>query len=456
MQKINSADIAVNSTILKPGTRLYIQGNASTPQVLINQLIQDTSIVDIETISALLLGQVQDLFSQETCSRITHRITFSSHHSRKALNQGWAKYQLMHLSDIPNQVRHYLKPNAVFVSVAGPDNGGNFSLGPTVEGVFAAIETAKRQGGVVIAERNTQTPFVLGTTIPKSMVDFLIDVDYELPSSPVKHPDERAQKIGRIITEQYISDGATLQYGIGEVPEAVTDAIIEKGVKDLGIFTELFACAMRKLIQKNLVTNKNLMNNFSIASIFLASDQSGYDWLDFNSSIQSRPCDFTNKLQNIARIPKMTAINSAIGVDLHGNIWADSMFARKIYSGVGGQADFLRGAYLSEGGVPIIAMKSTTESGMSKIMDKCPEGITTTAIPPDPVIIVTEHGAFDPRGLSMGEHAIGIAHLAEPAFRDDLLKHIYESDQFYKPKAALRDHSPKGFHSISEVLGSGY
>jgi acyl-CoA hydrolase len=132
-------------------------------------------------------------------------------------------------------------------------------------------------------------------------------------------------------------------------------------------------------------------------------------------------------------------------VDLHGNIWADSLHARKIYSGVGGQCDFLRGAYLSEGGVPIIAMKSVTSRGQSKILDKCPEGITTTAISADPVIVVTENGCFDPRGLSMGEHAVGIAHLAVEEERDALLKHIYDSEKFHKPREALKDGHPKGF-----------
>ena len=201
---------------------------------------------------------------------------------------------------------------------------------------------------------------------------------------------------------------------LGEVPEAVTDAIIEKGVKDIGIYTELFSDAMRKLVENDVVTNRYLEVNFSTASIFLASDQKGYDWLNFNSSVQSRPCNITNSIVNIAKQHKMIAINSAIGVDLHGNIWADSLRGREVYSGIGGQADFLRGSYLSEYGYGIIAMKSTTSSGVSKIMDLCPEGITTTAISADPVVIVTENGAFDPRGLNMVEHAVGIAHLAEP------------------------------------------
>jgi acyl-CoA hydrolase len=147
---------------------------------------------------------------------------------------------------------------------------------------------------------------------------------------------------------------------------------------------------------------------------------------------------------HIASEHKMVAINSALGVDLHGNIWADSIQARHIYSGVGGQADFLRGAYLSEGGVPIIALKSTTH-GLSKIVDKSPEGITTTAIPADPVVIVTEYGAFDPRGLSITEHAVGIAHLAAPQHKEKLLQHIFASSVFNKPATVLRGGRPKGF-----------
>jgi acyl-CoA hydrolase len=147
----------------------------------------------------------------------------------------------------------------------------------------------------------------------------------------------------------------------------------------------------------------------------------------------------------IAQQHKMVAINSAIGVDLHGNIWADSLKGRQIYSGIGGQADFLRGSVLSKEGYAIIAMESMTNNGISKNIDMCPEGITTTAIAADPVIIVTENGAFNPMGLNLVEHAIGIAHLAEPKTRENLLRKIYDSPEFYKSKAALSDKTPKGF-----------
>lgn len=452
MKIIKNVEQVINPVYIKPGSVIYTAGNAATPQVLLRQLARDPYIYDVDLLSVLLLGDVEILFSEVSCQKIRHRIIFSGPWSREPLNKGLATYQLMHLSDIPKQITKYIKPNVVLFSVAGPDNGGNYSYGTTVEGVQSAVHAIRENGGLVIVERNKNMPFVLGTTIHESEIDFMVETDYPLPVSPVHQADEVARKIGRLVTELYIKNGSTLQYGIGEVPEAVTDAIIEKGVKDIGIYTELFADAMRKLIDKGVVTNRYLEVNFAIGSIFLAAGKEGYDWLNYNSSVQSRPCNITNDILKIAEQHKMLAINSAIGVDLHGNIWADSLKGRQIYSGIGGQADFLRGSYLSDGGHAIIAMKSTTASGISKIVDMCPEGITTTAISADPVIIVTENGAFDPRGLNIAEHAVAIAHLAEPHTRDELLKRIYNSPEFHKPKAALKDKTPKGFIPYESVF----
>lgn len=451
MKTINHVSEAVNSTIIKPGSVIYTGGNAATPQILLKQIINDSAIVDVELISALLLGDVEELFHETTCGRIKHRVIFSGPYSRNALNKGLATYQVMHLSNVPFQVKNYLKPNIVLLTVSGPDKGGNYSLGATVEGILAAIQYAKASGGIVIAEKNRQMPFILGTTISESEIDFLIETDYQLPVIPYHHPDETANKIGRLITGLYISNGSTLQFGIGTVPEAVTKSIIEKGVSDIGIYTELFTDSMQQLIEKKIVTNKFSDVNFSISSIFLAKDKKGYDWLDYNSSVQSRPCNFTNNVLRIAQQHKMISINSAIGVDLHGNIWADSLKGREIYSGIGGQADFIRGSILSKNGYAIIGMESMTNNGISKIIDMCPEGITTTAIAADPVIIITENGAFNPMGLNLVEHAIGIAHLAEPFAKEKLLRKIYDSPEFYKSKEALSNKNPKGFIPYNEI-----
>lgn len=453
MKKVRNPEEVVNTKILKPGSRIYASGNAATPQRLLAVLAADENIQEVELIGVLLLGDIDALFSEAACRRITHRVIFNGPASREAVNQGRAIYQLLHLSDIPRQLRRYLKPDVVMITVSGPDNGGNYSLGTTVEAVTAAVESVKQNKGVVIAERNARMPFVLGGTIPGEMIDYLVDTDYPLPISPVKPPDEAARRIGQIIARNFVQDGTTLQYGIGQVPEAVTDAILAKGVRDLGIHTELFADAMQRLVEAGVVTNRHtfIHVNCAMSSIFLSSDQEGYDWLDYNSSVQSRPCDYTNSVLNIAREPDMVAINGAIGVDLHGNIWADSLQARRIYSGVGGQSDFLRGAALSRGGVPIIALRSTTEKGISKIVEKCPEGITTTAIAADQVVIVTEHGAFDPRGLGFSERVVAIAYLAEPETRQQLLKQIYDSPEYHHPAQALKDGVPKGIIPYQEA-----
>ncbi len=447
MKKIRNPEDVINAKMIKPGSRIYASGNAATPQKLLKALAADESIAGIELLGVLFLGDIEALFTEAACRRVTHRVIFNGPASRTAVNSGWAKYQLLHLSEIPSQLRRHLKPDVAMITVAGPDNGGNYSLGTTVEAVPAALASVRNQGGVVIAERNARMPFVLGSTIPADMIDYLIDTDTPLPVSPVKPPDEAARRIGRIIANKYIKNGTTLQYGIGQVPEAVTDAILENRIRELGIHTELFADAMQRLIEAGVVTNQHtfIHVNCAMSSIFLSSDQEGYDWLDYNSSVQSRPCDYTNSVLNIAREPNMVAINGAIGVDLHGNIWADSLQARRIFSGVGGQSDFLRGAALSPGGVPIIALKSTTNKGISKIVEKCPEGITTTAIAADQVVIVTEQGAFDPRGLSFSERAVAIAHLAEPENRAKLIKNIYDSPEYHHPAQALKDGVPKGF-----------
>ena len=453
MKKVRNPEEVVNAKTLKPGSRIYVSGNAATPQRLLAVLSADENIQEVELIGVLLLGEIDNLFSEAACRRITHRVIFNGPASRQAINQGRAKYQLLHLSDIPRQLRRNLKPDVAMITVAGPDNGGNFSLGTTVEGGMAAIETVRASGGLILAEHNAGMPFVLGDTVPGEWIDYLLHTDYPLPISPVQPPDDAARKIGRIIAALFIKDRCTIQYGIGQVPEAVTDAIFEKGVRDLGIHTELFADAMRRLVDEGVVTNRytRTRNKFSIASIFLASSQEGYDWLHYNSAVQSRPSDYTNSILTIANQPNMVSINSAIGVDLHGNIWADSMKARQIYSGVGGQCDFIRGANLSEGGVPIIALKSVTAKGLSKIMDMCPEGITTTAIAADPVVIVTENGVFDPRGLSISERALGIAYLAAEPFKETLLKKIVDSPEFHRTKEALSGGAPKGFFPYEAI-----
>ena len=190
MEIVKKVEDIINSRLLHPGRIIYTAGNAATPQVLLKQLAADTAIHDVELLSILVLGDIAELFSPESCKRITHRIMFNGPHSRDAMNKGLATYQLLHLSDIPRQLKHNIKPDVVFLQVSGPDNGGNYSFGTTVEGVKAAVDSARANHGLVIAECNKQMPFVLGTTLHKNDIDYLIHTDYELPVSPVHEPDD--------------------------------------------------------------------------------------------------------------------------------------------------------------------------------------------------------------------------------------------------------------------------
>ena len=180
MIEISKPSEAINPGVIKPGSVIYCAGNAGTPRELLRQLAADLSIVDVDMYSVLLLGDesLQPLFSQERCQTLTHRVIFNSHLTREAVNKGWAKYHPLHLSEIPKYIRHKIKPNVALISVAGPDNGGNYVLGTTVEGVLKAVQVAKESGGVVIAERNKRMPFVLGDTIPETYIDYIYDTEY--------------------------------------------------------------------------------------------------------------------------------------------------------------------------------------------------------------------------------------------------------------------------------------
>ena len=163
MKKIKNVSDIINATYIKPGSMIYTAGNAATPQVLLKQLARDPYIYNVDLLSVLLLGDIAELFSPEVCQRIKHRIIFSGPHSREQLNNGLATYQLMHLSDIPNQIQRYLKPTICMFQVSGPDNGGNYSYGTTVEGVQSAVHSIRENGGLIIVERNAKMPFILGT-----------------------------------------------------------------------------------------------------------------------------------------------------------------------------------------------------------------------------------------------------------------------------------------------------
>lgn len=471
--EFSSLDDALNIDTIKPKdgrkAEIYFSGNAATPKFLLEKLVEITQSGELPKDFANIYGVlplmnkgdlVNELFLPPVTSSIRPNMFFPGPLVREAINSGRAYYQNKHLSDIADNLINSIRPNVVLLTVNGPDNGGNYSLGTTVEGVLAAVHYAHENGGVVIAEMNHNMPKINGSTIPEKMINFLIESNNPLPISPVKSPDERAKKIGEIIAALYIHNNSCIQYGIGEVPEAVSDAILLKGVKELGIHTELFADAMIRLHQAGIVTNehKKFDIGISTSSIFLAKDKKGYEWLGDNACVQSKPSEYTNNILIIAQQPNMVSINGAIAVDLNGAVCADMARNRYIINGTGGWVNFNTGAYLSDGGTPIVALKSTTlrrGEEISKIVDSLESGINHTGRSVDPFVIVTEHGAVDKKYLSHGQFALAIAYLAGPTeYRENLLRIIYDSKSpFTHPSKPLKDNEyPKGFIPYADAI----
>jgi acyl-CoA hydrolase len=256
-------------------------------------------------------------------------------------------------------------------------------------------------------------------------------------------PEER--RIGELITEHFIRDGVTLQVGIGQIPDAVVGTIKGANYKDLGVQTELYGDGLMHLQKADIVTNRKKKQHmgYSTTSLIMGSTEL-YEFVHMRAGIQMRPCTVTNSAEVIRRNSPFVSINTAMGVDLFGNVWADYIDARRYYSGVGGQPDFIRALNNPAYGVPIIAFRSLTDKGHSKIVKVHPPGVSLTASAYDGVVIVSEYGIADLRGLTAGEKALTIASIAHPRYRDQYLKTIYDDPLFTKPIGSSLGKTPRG------------
>ena len=303
------------------------------------------------------------------------------------------------------------------------------------------MHTAIEQADLVIAELDQSMPFTQGQSIvDNSTIDYLIVDDnvksvYEMPTPGFNNLSPEEKRIGELITNHFIKDGATLQVGIGKIPDAVVATIRDANYKDLGIQTELYGDGLMILQKLDIVTNRKKKVNagYSTTSLIMGSKEL-YDYVDMRASVQMRPCGYTNSEETVRKNAPFISINTSMGVDFYGNVWADFVDARYYYSGVGGQPDFIRALNDPVYGVPIIAMKSTTHKGESKIVPTHPKGVSLTASSYDGVVIVNEFGIADLRGLTAGEKAIAIASIVHPKFRDEYLKSIIDDPYFTKPR----------------------
>lgn len=401
---------------IRSGQQLYLQCAAATPTVLLDALVarapelRDVSVVHLHT-----EGPGPHL-QPEMAPHFRHRALFIGPNARKAVNEGRADYVPVFLSDVPRLFEAGLLPlDAVFVNASPPDAHGFCSLGTSVEAMHAAITAAKK----VIVQLNPAMPRTLGESfIHVSDIDYAVECNVPLFEYATGEIGEVERKIGAFIAD-LVPDGATLQLGIGAIPAAV--ALFLRDKRDIGIHTEMFTDVVVDLVEAGVVTGaRKERNRGKIVAAFMMGTRRLYDFVHDNPMIEMRSVDFTNDTHVIRSFSHMTAINSAIEVDFTGQVVADSI-GHKMYSGVGGQMDFIRGAALAPHGRAIIALPSTAAGGTaSRIVPtlKAGAGVVTTRA--HARTIVTEYGVAELFGKSIRERAHALIDIAHPAFRDEL------------------------------------
>lgn len=401
--------------------RLYVSGNAATPQALLRALAARTDLQGPVTVQhVLLLGE--DPFDTPTARGIfRHHAFFVGPADRAAVAQGRGEHVPVHLHQIPAAVRGGAPLDAVLLSASPPDEHGFMSLGVEVMASRAAIERAAR----VIVQVNEAMPRVHGDAfVHVREVHALVEHTEPLPVLQPPPPSAEQQAIAAHIAA-LVPDGATLQLGIGGVPDAVlrliTDPASGFARRDLGIHTEMVSDGLVSAVQSGAVTGRRkTLHPGKVILTFAMGSPTLYDFLQDNPLVEAHPCDYVNDPGVIARNERMVAINSALSVDLTGQVNSDSIGPR-IYSGFGGQLDFIRGAAASKDGVPIIALPATAKDGtVSRIVPMLQPGAGVVTTRADVRWVVTEHGAVNLFGCTLAERAERLISIAAPQFRDEL------------------------------------
>ena len=430
----------------------YLGSNAATPTASIEALTvaieaRSPRLPFIRMVHLLLQGSIPYL-KPGLQDRIMAYSMFSTEEVRDAANEGRAFYIPCTLANIESIIRpgREYTPDFVILKVSQNPLTGEYSLGLSAEALHAAINHAR----IIIAELDPTMPFTQGHSIvDASSIDYLITEGvkpvYELPSPDFNNLSPAERRIGEQITSHFVVDGATLQVGIGKIPDAVVAVIKDGNFHDLGVQTELYGDGLMTLQKLDIITNRKKKNNmgYSATSLIMGSREL-YDFVNMRTGVQMRPCAYTNKAAVVQANAPFLAINTAMGADLFGNIWADYVDAGRYYSGVGGQSDFVRALQDPAYGTAIIAIQSVTHNGKSKIVPAHPAGVTLTASSYDSVVIVTEYGIADLRGLAAGEKALAIASVCHPTYREEYLKSIAENPLFTKPREFSFGKIPKG------------
>lgn len=413
--KLVKAEEAVS--LIKSGGKISISGNAAAPYVLLNALAQrKDDLKDVGVFTLLMLGE-NPLSKPDMRGRFRLKSLFVGPADRAAVNEGRADYYPIFLYEIPGLFRTQVQLDVAVIHTSLPDEHGFVSLGVETIATKAAAETAK----VVIAQVNDRMPRVLGDCfLHVSRLSKIVEVSEPLPTLAPKPFSEVENQIAQHITT-LIDDCATLQLGIGGIPDAVLALL--KGKKDLGIHTEMVSDGVMRAIEDGIVTNayKSLHPGKVIATFLLGSERL-YEYSHNNPLFELHQVDYTNDPFVVSRNDNMISINSALEVDLTGQVCSDSI-GYSIYSGFGGQVDFTRGAARAKGGKPIIALSSTAKNGqLSRIVPHLNEGAGVVTSRGDVHYVVTEYGIAYLHGRSLQERAKAMISIAHPNFREDLEK----------------------------------
>lgn len=421
--RLTSAHEAVQ--FIQSGQRVFLTGNCSVPQKILSALVERApELENVEITQVLTIGPAPHAApGLEKHLRINN--LFIGSNVREAIHDGRADFTPCFLSEIPSLFRNKNLPlDVALIHVAPPDEHGFCSLG--IEA--GLVKTPAQVATTVIAEINEQMPRTLGDSfIHFSKIDHAIPVNYPLAELPMGETNDLSMKIGGHIAE-LIEDGSTMQMGIGAIPDAVLHFLDDK--KDLGIHTELFSDGVMGLVRKGVITNeRKSLHPGKIVAGFILGTKKLYDFVDDNPIVELHPSEYVNDPFIIAQNSKMISINSAIEVDLTGQVNADSI-GPKLYSGVGGQLDFVYGASRSEGGKPIIALPSTVTlhdgTRLSRIVSMLKQGAGVVTTRNHVHYVVTEYGIAQLYGKTIRDRAKALIDISHPDFHEDLKRDAYE------------------------------
>ncbi|NOK63593.1 MAG: acetyl-CoA hydrolase/transferase family protein [Chloroflexi bacterium AL-W] len=414
LPRVMTADDAL--ALVHSNQRVYIGGGCGVPNPLLDALVQRADYLrDVEIIHMLTAGD-DPTTAPEYHDSFRHNALFIGANTRQAVHDGRADFTPVFLSDIPRLFRSGVLPiDVALIQVSSPDRHGFCSLGVEVGCTLPAAQLAR----TVIVEMNAQMPRTLGDSfIHMSRINAFVETDRPLHEAPQGASNEVTDQIGHHIAG-LIPDNATLQLGIGAIPDAVAKSLYHK--RHLGIHTELFSDGVVNLVEAGVITGEaKTLHRGKLVAGFLLGTKRLFEWVHNNAMVELHPTDYVNDPFVIAQQKHMVAVNSALQVDLTGQVCADSIGPR-IYSGAGGQVDFIRGASRSEGGLPIIGLPSTARNDtISRISPLLEHGAGVVTSRYDVHYVVTEYGVAELFGKTFSQRAKALIDIAHPKFRDEL------------------------------------